>query len=152
MMNMKLLILALIAMVTSACRASAPTIEKLPNMIFAYHEGTPRAHLPAVAWFSGKTIPTIAPDEDSHDAFWRGKLDAAPKFSLEADVYADLSSQLMKLSCVKKSPYVVEFLYESKRSVVRYVATKDFQQLRNAIRSKNIKGHEVLADWPENEK
>jgi hypothetical protein len=79
-------------------------------MIFVYHEGMPRAHLPALVWSSGKTLPHIEPDDERHDSFWRSKLYAAPKFSLEADVYAELSGLLMKLSDERKSPYVVEFL------------------------------------------
>jgi hypothetical protein len=150
-MHLNLLILALITMTTSACGSVEPTRDKLPAMIFVYHEGMPRAHLPALVWFSGKTLPHIEPDEERDDSFWRSKLYAAPKFSLEVDVYAELSSLLMKLSDERKSPYVVEFLYGSKRSVVRYVAAQDFQQVRQTIKSRNIKGHEVLADWPDTE-
>lgn len=143
------LVLILVTM-ASVCSASKPTSNEKPTMILISYEGMPRAHLPAMVWFCGTTLPVIAPDEEQHDTSWQRRLDAAPKFALREDVYEDLCSMLMKSSSEKKAPYVFELIYESQRSVVRYVAVKDFEQLRDAIQSKGIKGNEVLSDWPVN--
>lgn len=46
------------------------------------------------------------------------------------------------------SAYMIEFLFESERSKIRYIDLKGFEHVRSAFRAAQIKGHEILADWP----
>jgi hypothetical protein len=106
----------------------------------------PRAHISAAAWFAAKITPDFVAGED-HDDFWKLLFAAAPKFALTADAFTKMESLLRGLH-ETKSPYVVEFLFESERPEIRYLDLKSFERVRAAFRKAQIKGHEVLADWP----
>lgn len=145
---MKSIYIAVIAALALGCGAAQTSTEREPAMILFCYEGNPRAHTPAVVWFVGKTIPSPMPDAENHDTFWKGRFDAAPKFSLDQNAYDEVGMLLRESLGTEKGPYVVEFLFESKRSVVRFVDAKNFKRLREAFQASDIKGREILTDWP----
>ena len=116
-------------------------------MINLFYEGMPRAHIPAVVWFSGKSIPSVADDDEQHDEYWKIRFDSAPKFSLTQDTYDQLTT-LLNDADKTRTPYVAELLYKDQRSKICYLNAKSFENLRNALKKTSIKGHEILADWP----
>jgi hypothetical protein len=143
-MNIRMIIALFIATLTvSGCNARDET---KAVMILLSYEGTPRAHIPAVAWFAGKAIPRFAADSD-HDNFWKQQYSATPKFALMTDTFTQVES-LLNESSETESAYVIEFLFESERPKIRYLDLKDFVRVRAAFRELKIKGHEILAEWP----
>lgn len=139
-----------IAVLTVSSCVAQPSAEGKAAMILLYYEGTPRAHIPAVAWYAGKVIPRFVAGAE-HDAFWKQRFDAAPKFDLTAETFNQRQS-LLRGSSETQSAYVVEFLYESERPEIRYLDQRNFERVRMAFREAQIKGHEILADWPTGEK
>jgi hypothetical protein len=140
-------ILLSVFFVAAGCSAQS---KKIPDMIMLTHEGMPRAHIPTIIWFAGKTLPAIASNEE-HDGFWKARYDAAPKFSLGIEEYLKLKSLLGDAS-KDEGAYVLELLYSDRKSEVLYFNTKKFNLLQKAIKDARIKGHEVLADWPDQRK
>ena len=116
-------------------------------MIILSYEGVPRAHIPAVVWFAGKSIPLVASDDKQHDEYWQSCFDSAPKFSVTQDVYDKLTA-LLSNAGKTRTPHVVELLYKNQQSELRYLDANSFESLRNALKAASIKGHEILADWP----
>jgi hypothetical protein len=145
-MNIRNIVALFVAALTVSSCVAQPAGEKKAVMILLSYEGTPRAHIPAAAWFAGKVIPDFVAGED-HDDFWRRRFAAAPKFALTADAFAKIES-LLRGSHETKSAYVVEFLFEAERPQIRYLDLKSFERVRAAFREAQIKGHEVLVDWP----
>lgn len=143
-MNTRLIIsLFVAALSVSGCNTHDET---KAVMILLSYQGTPRAHIPSVAWFEGNAIPRVAADAE-HDDFWQQRFAAAPKFALTEKAFTQVESLLSEFN-ESRSSYVIEYLFESKRSKVRYLDLNKFESVRAAFREAQIKGHEVLAEWP----
>lgn len=115
-------------------------------MVLFSYEGMPRAHLPAVAWFAGGAIPRYVAGT-GHDGFWVRRFADVPKFALTAEAFAQVES-ILNNSSEAPSAYMIEFLFKSERPKIRYLDLKNFERVRSVFREAQIKGHEILADWP----
>ncbi len=143
-MNVRTIVaLSVVSLMLSGCNALNET--RSVGILFQY-EGMPRAHLPAVAWFSGSVIPRFA-EGANHDNLWALRYAGVPKFALTDEVFKQVESMLNE-SSEAPSAYRIEFLFESERPKIRYLDLKSFERVRLAFREAQIRGHEILADWP----
>lgn len=146
---MKTSVFLLIAMASlSSCNASQQSTVVEPAAVLAYFDGTPRAHLPVVFWFSGNAVPLVAKDARYDDYLAKSRLEKAPKFGLAPSGFRDLVQLLRENSGGQQSSYVVELLFADKTPEIVYVKAELFGQLREKIRAKAIRGQEILFDWP----